>query len=154
MGIWSFRGVKPSDLGVDHPLPSSAEVKERVDLYLYSSLGLRGLFYGEIYYFCSLFYRGFLITFGQIYIKQSSATRRTCLPPLHYAHSHVTNRGRNKVLYPLVVNENGYAHVPKRMIHLLVMEENRYESGNKKNIVSPGRGRNQIWPFSSRTIRN
>jgi hypothetical protein len=28
----------------DHPTPSSAEVKERVHLYLYSLLGLRGLF--------------------------------------------------------------------------------------------------------------
>jgi hypothetical protein len=29
---------------VDHPAPLSAEVKERVELYLYSRLGLRGLF--------------------------------------------------------------------------------------------------------------
>ena len=30
------RGVKRPGRGVDHPLPSSAEVKERVELYLYS----------------------------------------------------------------------------------------------------------------------
>jgi hypothetical protein len=33
------------------PTPSSAEVKERVEQYLYSSLGLPGLFVGEFYIF-------------------------------------------------------------------------------------------------------
>ena len=32
-------GVKRSGLGVDHPPPSSAEVKERVELYLFSPHG-------------------------------------------------------------------------------------------------------------------
>ena len=36
MGTGSFPGVKRPGLGVDHPPPYSAEVKERVDLYLYS----------------------------------------------------------------------------------------------------------------------
>jgi hypothetical protein len=31
-----FRGVKRPGRGVDHPLPSSAEVKENVELYFYS----------------------------------------------------------------------------------------------------------------------
>jgi len=35
-------GVKRPGRGVDHPLPSSAEVEERVELYLYPPL--RGLF--------------------------------------------------------------------------------------------------------------
>jgi hypothetical protein len=35
--------------GVDHPLPPTAEVKERVELYLYSPLGLRSLLQGELY---------------------------------------------------------------------------------------------------------
>jgi len=35
----SFPGVKRSGRGVDNPLPSIAEVKERVDLYLYSHSG-------------------------------------------------------------------------------------------------------------------
>jgi hypothetical protein len=35
----SFRGVKRPGRGVDHPPPSSAEVKERVQLYLYSPFG-------------------------------------------------------------------------------------------------------------------
>jgi len=43
IGTASFHGVKRSGRGVDHPPPSSAEVKER-ELYLYSPLGLRGLF--------------------------------------------------------------------------------------------------------------
>jgi len=39
MSTGSFPGVKWTERGVDHPLPSSAEVKERVDLYLYSLSG-------------------------------------------------------------------------------------------------------------------
>jgi hypothetical protein len=36
MGTGSFPGIKRPGRGVDHPPPSSAEVKERVELYLYS----------------------------------------------------------------------------------------------------------------------
>ena len=36
MGSWSFPGIKRLGHGIDHPPPSSAEVKERVELYLYS----------------------------------------------------------------------------------------------------------------------
>jgi hypothetical protein len=38
-GTGSFPGVKRPGRGVDHPPPSSAEVKERVELYLYSPSG-------------------------------------------------------------------------------------------------------------------
>jgi len=37
MGTGSFPGVKRTGRGVDHSPPSSAEVKERVELYLHSS---------------------------------------------------------------------------------------------------------------------
>ena len=40
MSAGSFPGVKRPGHGADHPLPSSAEVKERVELYLYSTSGL------------------------------------------------------------------------------------------------------------------
>jgi hypothetical protein len=40
----SFPGVKKPGRGGDHPPLSSANVKERVDLYLYSPFGVRGLF--------------------------------------------------------------------------------------------------------------
>jgi len=40
MGTVSFPGVKRPGRGVDHSLPSSAEVKETVELYLYSPSGL------------------------------------------------------------------------------------------------------------------
>jgi len=36
---FSFQGVKQLGRGVNHPLPSSAEVKESADLYLYSPFG-------------------------------------------------------------------------------------------------------------------
>ena len=39
MGTGSFPGVKRPGRGVYHPPPSSAEVKERVELYLYFSSG-------------------------------------------------------------------------------------------------------------------
>jgi hypothetical protein len=34
-----FAGIKQPKRGVDHPPPSSAEVEERVELYLYSPSG-------------------------------------------------------------------------------------------------------------------
>ena len=39
MGTGSLPGVKRPGRGVDHPLPSSSEVKERVELYLYFPSG-------------------------------------------------------------------------------------------------------------------
>ena len=43
MGTGPFPEVKRPGRGVDHPPTSRAEIKERVQLYLYSNLGLRGL---------------------------------------------------------------------------------------------------------------
>jgi len=40
MGTGSFPGVNQPESGVDHPPPLRAEVKERVELYLYSPSGL------------------------------------------------------------------------------------------------------------------
>jgi hypothetical protein len=48
MGAGSFPGVKGPGRGANHPPLSSAEVKERVDLYVYPPQGLHGLFYGEM----------------------------------------------------------------------------------------------------------
>ena len=39
MGTGSFQGIKRTGCGVDHSHPSSAKVKERVELYLYSLSG-------------------------------------------------------------------------------------------------------------------
>jgi hypothetical protein len=39
MGTGSISGVKGPGRGIDHPPSSSAEVKERVELYLYSHSG-------------------------------------------------------------------------------------------------------------------
>jgi len=41
IGTGSFPGVKRSGRGVDHPLPSTVEVNERVELYVYSTLAPR-----------------------------------------------------------------------------------------------------------------
>ena len=51
MGTGFFPGVKRPGRDFDHPPTSSAEVKETVELYIYSLLDLRGLFYGELYTF-------------------------------------------------------------------------------------------------------
>jgi hypothetical protein len=42
MGTGVFPGVKRLERGIEHPPPSSAEVKDGVELYLYSPSG--GLF--------------------------------------------------------------------------------------------------------------
>jgi hypothetical protein len=39
VGTGSFSGVKRPGRGVDHPPPSSAEVNERLELYVYSPSG-------------------------------------------------------------------------------------------------------------------
>ena len=46
IGTGTFPGVKRPGRGVDHPHPSSAEVKERVELYLYSLSGSSWLVLG------------------------------------------------------------------------------------------------------------
>ena len=46
----SFPGVKRSERDADHPPLSSAKDKEREEVYLYSTLDLRGLLQGEIYF--------------------------------------------------------------------------------------------------------
>jgi len=41
IGYWvSFPGIKRPGRGVEHPLPATANAKERVELYLYSPSGL------------------------------------------------------------------------------------------------------------------
>jgi len=48
---FSFPWLKQLEHDIDRPSPSSAEVKERVDLYLQSPPGLYALFGGEVYLF-------------------------------------------------------------------------------------------------------
>jgi hypothetical protein len=52
------------------------------------------------YHFSTSFNQEFLITFGQLYFKRFSAIRSKRLTHLHYAHSHVTSQGPNRVLIP------------------------------------------------------
>jgi len=49
MGTGSFPGVKRQGRGVDHRQPSSAEVKERLELYLYSPSGPSWTVLGRTY---------------------------------------------------------------------------------------------------------
>jgi hypothetical protein len=49
MGTGSFPGVKRPGRGVDYPPPSRAEVKERVELYLYYPPGPLWPVIGELY---------------------------------------------------------------------------------------------------------
>jgi hypothetical protein len=48
-GTGSFPEVKWLGCGADHPPPSSVEVKERVELYLYSPSGPAWPVQGELY---------------------------------------------------------------------------------------------------------
>jgi hypothetical protein len=48
MGTWSFPGVKLPGRCFDHRISSSAEIKERVKLYLYSLSGLSWPVLGRI----------------------------------------------------------------------------------------------------------
>jgi len=41
-------GLRQPGLGVEHPHSSKVEVKERVEIYLYCSVGLHGLFWVEL----------------------------------------------------------------------------------------------------------
>jgi len=43
-GYRVFTGGQQPVHGVDHQPPSSAKVKEKVELYIYSTMGLHGLF--------------------------------------------------------------------------------------------------------------
>ena len=49
MGTGFFSGVKRPERGVDHPPPSSAEVKQEYSYISDNSLDFRGLFLGELY---------------------------------------------------------------------------------------------------------
>ena len=55
-----FPGAKLPGRGVSHPPPSSAEVKERVELYLYSLSGLLWPVLGQIYFTFMCFVIAFL----------------------------------------------------------------------------------------------
>jgi hypothetical protein len=50
VGTGPLLGVMVLGFGIKHSPPSSTEVKERVELYLYSPLCLRDLFESELYY--------------------------------------------------------------------------------------------------------
>jgi len=75
-----FPGGKLSRRDVDHSAPSSEIVKERVVLYLYSPLCLRGLFLGKLYLNCVC---GLLIQFWTrrlIFLKLSILPHRQSGP--------------------------------------------------------------------------
>ena len=55
MGTGSFTGVNRPRRGVNHPPPSSVEVKERVELYLYSPSGPSWPVLGELYLYLTFY---------------------------------------------------------------------------------------------------
>jgi hypothetical protein len=48
-GTVSFPGLKWPGLGVEHPTLPITDVKEKVELYIYSPSGSSWVFYGELY---------------------------------------------------------------------------------------------------------
>jgi hypothetical protein len=55
MGTGSFPEITRPGRGVNDPPTSSAEVKERIELYLYLPVGLRGLLLGDLYLYLYLY---------------------------------------------------------------------------------------------------
>jgi hypothetical protein len=77
MGIGSLSwGVKWSGCGINHPPPSSTEVKERVDLYFHSPSGFYGLFWSELYLFptWTMFFHCQLCVLGSLYEARVTET--------------------------------------------------------------------------------
>jgi hypothetical protein len=65
MGTGYFPGLRRPEWGVDHPPPSSAEVKEMVELFLYSRYGPSMSVLGQTllsFYFTSLYILQFTYT--------------------------------------------------------------------------------------------
>lgn len=52
---WVSSRVRWPGCGTDHPHPSTAEVKERVELWIFSPLGLHDLFQSEIYLYLQFY---------------------------------------------------------------------------------------------------
>jgi len=73
----SSSGIKRQGRGVDHPPLSIVEVKERVELYLYSPLGLHCRFQGERYLSLSLCL--FLPNFIYVYRCHSTSWLSSCV---------------------------------------------------------------------------
>jgi hypothetical protein len=65
----TFPGLKRSRCGIHNPPYSSTEVKERVELYLYSPLGLYGPFQVELQLYC-------FVTCGLFKVLQLLTARR------------------------------------------------------------------------------
>jgi hypothetical protein len=68
MVVGSFPGVERPRSGVEHPPLSSPKVEGRVELYIYSRLGLRGLLQGELYLYLFILIR-FKIEFLKLEIS-------------------------------------------------------------------------------------
>jgi len=89
---WSFPGVKPPGRGVDHPPPSSAEVKEKVELNIHSPSGPSWLVVGRNLHFpcnCAI-YMNLISTFAQCFYLLIIAP--TCLKSLTVDHTQGVSR--------------------------------------------------------------
>ena len=75
MDTGSFLGVKRPGRDVDHPPPSSAEVKKNVDLYLYSPFGPSWPVLGRKFFFSSG---------PRAYALDATAACRLIVLPLYY----------------------------------------------------------------------
>jgi hypothetical protein len=73
MGTESFTGVKRPERGIDHPSPSSAEVKDRVEIYIHFPSGPYMVFSRvkniSVSYLWGIFHR--MVQFEALYVLKS-----------------------------------------------------------------------------------
>jgi hypothetical protein len=75
MGTGSFPGVKRPGRGVEYFPPSNAEVKERVELYLYSPSGSSWPVLGRTYLYLYLYLSTSLLFKAQLLLKLTFTVR-------------------------------------------------------------------------------
>jgi len=111
MGTGPFPGLKRPGRGVDHPPPSSAEVKERIDLYLYF---LSGASWSRANFTFILLFAIFFRPYDDATITTYKGTENAtlCYPKIYsemsqcmHTHTHTHTHNRKTIRFALRVEE-------------------------------------------------